>query len=340
MQRKLPRRLFLASIFLAACSTQSRSSSRQQFVLGTVSYGSGERMIAQYDRLTRYLEEKLQAVVQFEPAYNERKALERLKSQAWSIVFAPPGLAAIALTKHRYLPVAPLAGVSSLRSVLVVQKNSPYQTLRSLAGKTLAIGQPGSAVGYYFPIFNLYGLTLASLAIPGSPKAILEVIAQGKADVGAVSLEEFYTYKTQVSQAEFRILFTDVHAVPPGLVLISPNVERTVQESIQKVLNDLPSVVSQEAGFVPTGTIPDYTYMISVVERVRAIFPAETHEGAALLTQKPVRLFRDGETPPETLATPATPSLTPSSTSLPGPRSPTGSPTSETPTPTSAPTSN
>ena len=172
MQRKVSRRLFLASLLLAACSTQSRSSSRRQFVLGTVSYGSGEKMIAQYDHLIRYLQEKLQARVQLEPAYNERKALERLQSQAWSIVFAPPGLAAIAMTKYRYLPVAPIAGVSSLVSVLVVQKNSLYQTLESLASKILAIGQPGSAVGYYFPIFNLYGLTLASLEIPGTPKAI------------------------------------------------------------------------------------------------------------------------------------------------------------------------
>ncbi len=334
MQR-LPRRLFLASLLLAACSAQSRSSSRQQFVLGTVSYGSGEKMLAQYDRLTRYLSEKLLAVVQLEPAYNERKALERLKSQAWSIVFAPPGLAAIALTKYRYVAVAPLAGVSNLRSVLVVPKNSPAQTLGSLAGKTLAIGQPGSAVGYYLPIFNLYGLTLTSLVLTRTPKAILEALAQGKADVGALSLEEFNTYKNQVPPAEFRILFTDTHTVPPGLVLISPSVEQVTQESIQKTLNDLPSVVAQEAGLVPNGKIPDYTYMISVVERIRAIFPADTQEGAALLTQKPVHLFRDGQTPSEIATPTATPSFTSApSTSLPDHRSPKGSP-EETPTPTS-----
>ncbi|HTL88752.1 MAG TPA: PhnD/SsuA/transferrin family substrate-binding protein, partial [Leptolyngbya sp.] len=280
-----------------------------------------------------------QAVVQFEPAYNERKALERLKSQAWSIVFAPPGLAAIALTQYRYTPLAPLAGVRSLRSVLVVQKNSPYQTLDSLAGKTLAVGQPGSAVGYYLPLFNLYGLTLASLAISATPKAILAAIAQGKADVGALSLEEFNTYKAEVNQTDFRILFTDTHTVPPGLVLVSPNVERNLQESIQKVLNEMPSMVAQEAGFVPGGKIPDYTYLISVVERVRAIFPAETPEGAALLTQKPVRLFRDGEPSSETSASPrATPSPSPSSTLE--PRSPTDSPPIETPTPAASPPSN
>jgi phosphonate transport system substrate-binding protein len=292
---KLSRRLFLALLFLSACRTRSLSSNRDQFVLGTVSYGSGEKTLTQYDRLTHYLEEKLQAVVQVEPAYNERKALERLKAQAWSIVFAPPGLAAIAMTKYRYIPLAPLEGINSLRSVLVVKKESPYQDLRSLTGKTLALGQPGSAVGYYFPIFNLYGLTLAGLTIEATPKAILEAIAQGRADVGALSMEELNTYKAQINQAEFRVLFTDAHTVPPGLVLLSPNVDRNLQESIQKVLNDAPSIVAQEAGFVPNGAIPDYKYMISVVDRVRAIFPAETPEGAALLTQKPVRLFRAGE---------------------------------------------
>ncbi|HTL89491.1 MAG TPA: phosphonate ABC transporter substrate-binding protein, partial [Leptolyngbya sp.] len=60
MQRKLPRRLVLAALFLTACSARSRSSSRPQLVLGTVSYGSGEKTIAQFDRLTRYLEENLQ----------------------------------------------------------------------------------------------------------------------------------------------------------------------------------------------------------------------------------------------------------------------------------------
>nr|WP_202925052.1 PhnD/SsuA/transferrin family substrate-binding protein [Myxacorys almedinensis] len=279
---------------MTACG-KTRPIQKNQLVLGTVSYGDGDRTIAQYERFNRYLGEKLQAVVQLEPAYNERKALERIAAQAWAIVFAPPGLAAIAMTQHRYIPLCPLEGINSLRSVLVVKSDSPYDDLRSLAGKTLAIGQPGSAVGYYFPIFNLYGLTLRNLEISPNPKGILEAIAQGKADVGALSMEEFNTYKAQVTQAEFRVLFTDTHNVPSGLVLLSPTIDRTLQDSIQKILREIPSVVAQEARIVPNGAIPDYKYMISVVERVRTIFPADTSEGAALLTQKPVRLFNDSD---------------------------------------------
>jgi phosphonate transport system substrate-binding protein len=289
--------------------------------VGTVNYGSQLRSPDQYDRFKQYLGEKLQAVIQLEPAFNERKAIERIQSQEWSLVFAPPGLAVIAMTKHQYTPLFPLIGVNNLRSVLVVQKDSPAQDLKSLSGKRIAIGQPGSATGYYFPIFNLYGLTLAELIVSPTPKAVLEAIAQGKADAGALSLEEFNTLKPQLSPVEFRVLFNDPHAVPPGVLLISPIVDRTLQESIQKILSEAPSVVAEEVGFVPSGSTPDYKYMISVVERVRSIFPADQVEGAGLLSQKPVRLFKSGETTtveasgsPTTAATPQ-----PTETSTPTP---------------------
>lgn len=267
-----------------------------QLVIGTVSYDSQAQAPEQYDRFKRYLGEKLQAVIQLEPAFNERKALEQLQSQAWSLVFAPPGLAVIAMTKHQYTPLFPLIGINNLRSVLVVQKESSYQDLKSLTGKRIAIGQPGSATGYYFPIFNLYGLTLSELLVSPTPKAVLEAVAQGKADAGALSLEAFNALKAQLRPVEFRVLFNDPHTVPPGVLLMSPRIDRTLQESVQKILRETPSIVAEEAGFVPSGSTPDYKYMISVVERVRSIFPADQADGAALLEQKPVRLFKTGET--------------------------------------------
>ncbi len=307
-----------------------------QLTVGTVSYGATNSP-NQYDRFQQYLAEKLKALVQFEPAFNERRALERIKSQAWSLVFAPSGLAAIAMSQYQYTPLFPLVGVSNLRSVLIVQKDSPHSNLQSLAGKRLAIGQPGSATGYYFPIFNLYGLTLKELLVTSTPKAVLEAIAQGQADAGALSLEEFNLYKVQLSPAEFRILYNDPHKVPPGVVLVSPSVDRTLQESVRKVLSETPSVIAAQAGFVPTGAIPDYQYMISVVDRVRSIFPADRDEGTALLAQKPVRLFTTGnQTVPQAassspesrtvspdLEVPASaPVVSPTANSSPSPRSP------------------
>ncbi len=254
--------------------------------------GLGKQSIGQYEGFKQYLEEKLNALVQIEPVFNETKALERIRAKAWSLVFAPPGLAAIAMSQYQYTPLFPLEGINNLRSILVVKQDSPALDLPSLMGKKMAIGQPGSATGYYLPIYNLYGLTLGELIVAATPRAILEAVANGSADVGALSVQEFNTYKREISGTPLRILFTDPHKVPAGVLLISPGIEIKQQDLMRQILKDTPSTIAQAAGLIPNGTIPDYKYMISVVDRVRSIFPADRVETAALLTQKPVRLFK------------------------------------------------
>ena len=177
---------------------------------------------------------------------------------------------------------------SSLPLGTVTKKDSLYRDLRSLAGKKLAIGQPGSATGYYFPIYNFYGLTLAEAIPSATSKAVLEAVAQGRADVGASSLQEFNTHKTEISQTEFRIVFVDRHRVPAGAILVSSDVELKLQDSIHQILQDTPPLIARQAGFIPQGTVPDYKYMVSVVDRVRSILPTDRSQ----LTQKPVRLFK------------------------------------------------
>ncbi len=291
MQFKTSRRLFLTGLFLASCGVR-RSIDREQLTIGIVDYGLAKQSSDRFDRFRQYLEEKLQSSVQIEPTFNEIKALERIRAQAWSLVVAPPGLAAIAMSQYQYSSLVPLEGIEDLRSVLVVRKDSPYQDLRSLAGKKLAIGQPGSATGYYLPLFNFYGLTLAELIVTSTPQATLTAVAQGTADVGALSLQEFNRRQPAAGLPELRILFTDPHRVPNGAILISSTVEAKRQDTIRQVLKDTPSTIAREASFIPTGTVPDYKYMISVVDRVRSIFPADQAQTAALLSQKPVRLFK------------------------------------------------
>jgi phosphonate transport system substrate-binding protein len=293
------RRLFLTWLFLSSCGARrfargnNPQSIERELTIGTIGYGLGTQTIEQYDSIKQYLESQLHALVQIEPAFNENKALERLEAQAWSLVFAPPGLAAIAISQYQYTALLPLEGINNLRSILVVKKDSKYQDLRSLVGKKLAIGLPGSATGYYFPLYNFYGLTLGELIVSSTPKAILEAVAQGRADVGALSLEEFNTYKNEIKHAPLRILFVDPHKVPTGAILVSPTVDVKLQKSILEILKNAPSTIAQESGFIPNGTIPDYHYTISVIDRVRSIFPADQAKTAALLRQKPVRLFKD-----------------------------------------------
>lgn len=291
MYSRFSRRFFLTQlVLLAACRSRSIQTEGNELIVGTVSYSQGQQTLDQYDRFISYLGEKTGSLVRLEPTFNENKALERIRSGAWSLVFAPPGLAAIAISQEQYHPLFPLEGVTNLRSILIVREDSSLRDLKQLEGKTVALGQPGSATGFYFPIYNLYGLTLAEILLAPTPETVLEWVAEGKAAAGALSQKQFDLYKSQFGQTVFRILYTDPHNVPLGVVLISPTMAQNRGESIRKAMSEASSVLAQETGYIPTATVPDYRYMIAVVERVRSIFPYELTPGDLKL--KPARLFK------------------------------------------------
>jgi len=284
MLKKLSRRFFLGQLlFLIVHGCKPQKTLEGGLTIGVIDYEGGTEIIDQYARFNRYLAEATKARISLEPTFNENKAIERLESRAWSLVFAPPGIAAIAIARYQYIPLFPLVGVNNLRSVLVSREDSPIRDLKNLQGKTVVLGEVGSATGYYFPLYNLYGLTLAEVLSAPTPKTVLEWVAQGKADAGAVSIEEYNRYQPTIQDAKLRILYTDPHYVPPGVVLIGSTVERNRQEYIRKVMSDLPSNVAQEAGYIPNAPVPDYKYMISVVERVQLL--------ADNLQNTPVNLF-------------------------------------------------
>ncbi len=273
--------LFLLSLIVSAC--KSKAASGGELIIGVINYGGGEEIINQYAQFNKYLGEKMKAYVLLEPAFNENQAIERLKDRTWSLVFAPPGLAALAISRYQYTPLFPLLGDSNLRSIIVVRQDSSLSDLKMLEGQTLVLGQPGSATGYYLPLYNLYGLTLAEILFAPTPTTALDWVVQGKAKAGAVSIAELDLYNSQLKQNQLRILFKDPHSIPPGMLLVGPSMERKNQEYIRQTLNEFPSILAQEVKYVPNGEVPDYGYMIAVVDRVMAI--------ASQLQNKPARLF-------------------------------------------------
>ena len=65
------------------------------------------------------------------------------------------------------------------RSLIVVRNDSSIQKVSDLANKTIALGEPGSASGYYLPLYDLYGLTLAQIRSAPTPKTVLEWLGDG-----------------------------------------------------------------------------------------------------------------------------------------------------------------
>ncbi|MBF2085317.1 PhnD/SsuA/transferrin family substrate-binding protein [Thermoleptolyngbya sp. C42_A2020_037] len=269
---------------LSACDGRDSSTATKldKLTVGVVTYGEGAKSIDQYQPFLDYLQAQTKMLAELEPAYNEVKAVEQLQRQAWSLAFAPPGLAAIALSRAQYLPLFPLEGVNNLSSVLVVRDDSPIQDLSDVNKRIVALGQPGSATGYYVPLYELYGTTPSEVRIASTPATVMEWLANQEADLGALARDEFDRLRPQFSPATFRIVRAS-RRIPSGSVLISPAIDRNQQAVIQKAMSEVLPTIAQQVGYIPNAAPPDYTTLIEFIEKVR---PIEAH-----ISEKPARLY-------------------------------------------------
>ncbi|MUG97058.1 PhnD/SsuA/transferrin family substrate-binding protein [Scytonema sp. UIC 10036] len=261
----------LVSLVGVGCSRNKDSISAERLTVGVVSYGEQTVSLERYEQFKNYLAAQTQSIVELEPAYNELQALEQIQRQRWEIVFAPPGLAAIAMGKGLYIPLFSMEGISSRqRSLLVVRDDRPITKIADLANKTVALESVGSAAGYYVPLYDLYGLTLAQIRFAPTPKTVLEWLNEGSVDAGAIAEKDFELYKQQFSGTKFRVLHTS-RWIPPAVVLLAPTVERNRQQQIEKAMEQAPGYIISDAGYVPAAKIPSYDQFIKLVEKVRPL---------------------------------------------------------------------
>lgn len=269
---------------LASCGSDTTTAPPPRLTIGLVSYDAVAGSVEKYQRFQSYLAEQLHAVVELDPAFNELRAVDQIQAGEWSLVFAPAGLAAIALAQAQYVPLFPLQGTPNLKSVFVVRDDSPAQALTDLANETLALGQPGSATGYYLPLYDLYGLTLAEIRFAPTPKTILEWLQAGTVLAGAMSEEDYQAHRGAFPDTRFRILHQS-RGIPPGAVLLSPSVERNLQHQIETAMKAAPANISSDAGYVANASLPEFDQLIQLVEKVR---PLEVN-----VRQKPAVLTLD-----------------------------------------------
>jgi phosphonate transport system substrate-binding protein len=263
--------LVLILLLTVGCGLEQETVIPKKLTIGVVSYEQGTVSLDKYNRFKDYIAQQTHSVVELEPTYNELQAIEQIHRKQWDIVFAPPGLAAIAINKELYTPLFSMVGVSSRqRSLLLVLDNKPIKKIADLAYKTVALGQIGSAAGYYVPLYDLYGLTLAQIRFAPTPKTTLQWLSEGSVDAGALSENDFDFYRREFSTIKMRILHTS-RWIPSGVVLLAPTVERNLQQEIQKAMSQAPPDITADAGYVPTAKIPDYQQFIKLVEKVRPL---------------------------------------------------------------------
>ncbi|PSN20432.1 phosphonate ABC transporter substrate-binding protein [filamentous cyanobacterium CCP5] len=269
-------------LHLSGCGESSPSVSSPRLTIGLVSYDAGPAVVDRYAPFQRYLAEQLKTVVELEPAYNELRAVEQIQKRAWSLVFAPSGLTAIAINEGQYIPLFPLQGTPNQRSVLVVRADSELETIADLANRVIALGEPGSATGYYLPLYDLFGLTLSEIRFAPTPRTILEWLESDEIAAGALSETDYQRYRGEFASAQFRVLHQS-RVIPPGAVLLSPTVERNQQQLIEQAMRSAPSNIAADAGYVANAQLPTFDQLIQLVSKVRPL-EAQVKEQPAVLT--------------------------------------------------------
>ena len=270
----LKRILLIVVLFtLSGCKSSSTNNVVGKISVGVVSYDTSTNYLQQYGEFENYLGEELNSLIEIEPVFNEVKALEQISHNKWDLVLAPPGLAAIAISQHKYEPILPLEGGEKSRSVVVVKQDAPFEERSDLAGETIALGQKGSATGYYLPLYNLYGLNFEKILFAATPNQVLQWLDEGKAAAGALSLAQYNLYRRDFPPNSFKVLHLDRHDIPPGAILVSDRIERNLEEQLVVKLVNTPSFISASAGYLPNGKLPNYDYMIRVIKRVQEISP-------------------------------------------------------------------
>jgi phosphonate transport system substrate-binding protein len=274
---------FLCGILLFGCNT-SQPSSLNKLTIGVVRLGDQGQSLKAYLELKNYLSEQLNSFVELEPAYNERKALSEIERQRWDLIFAPPGLAVIAIAKAQYRSILTLEGGLKTRSIIVVLEESSLNQLSDLTNKIVALQQPGSATGYYLPIYNLYGLTLAEIRLASTAKQSLTWLTNKEVDAIALSLQEFNLLRTDFPNHQLRVLFTDSHDVPNGSILVASRIDANQEEQILKALVNASPSISASTGYLSNVPLPDYTYLLKVINRVIPLVDE--------IKEKPVQLYQ------------------------------------------------
>ncbi|MBF2065710.1 MAG: PhnD/SsuA/transferrin family substrate-binding protein [Calothrix sp. C42_A2020_038] len=263
--------VLIIGIFSAGCTAKNNNddSNIDKLSIGVVSYGEGATSLSKYERFKDYIATKTKAIVELEPAYNELQAVAQVQRQTWQIVFAPPGLAAIAIASSQYKPIFSMEGVSNRqRSLFLVRDDKSYQKIGDLANKVIALGETGSAAAFYVPLYDLYGMTLAQIKSASTPKVALTWLTDGTVEAIAISESDFETYKREFPQVKFRVLHTS-RWIPAGVVLAAANLNRNRLSLIQKAMREAPADVVADAGYVPASKIPNYEQFIKLVEKVR-----------------------------------------------------------------------
>jgi ABC transporter, phosphonate, periplasmic substrate-binding protein len=212
-------------------------------------------------------------------------AQEKIKAKEWDIAFTGSPLIALDAREHGYqFAFAPkVRGQSSLETSIFVRKDSSIKGLGDLtASKVIALGNTDNLVGFYMPVYDLYGTKVQMKpgnALSKIPNMVL--CKEVDAGVGPSRLVK--------GNPNFTVLSN--RTIKPGGVYFSPKLSADAQVLLKQIFNNAPENIQFAAGYDPQGKEPDssdYARVQKIKERAEELIAKI--EPTAKSTSAPIQI--------------------------------------------------
>lgn len=230
-------KIFTILLFTFLCSRSAFIFAQQTFVFGVVPQQSATNLARSWVPLLQYLSEKSNNTLKFATAPNIPEFEKRLISGVFDFAYMNPYHYTVAHRSPGYNAFAKDSG-KKIKGILVVKKDSDYDSIESLKGLTIAFPSPAAFAASVLPRANLSKLGIAFVpTYVSSHDSVYRNVAAGLLPAGG-GIIRTYNAIDPLIRADLRILWTSSGYTPHAFAA-HPRVNEEIVESIKQILSEL-----------------------------------------------------------------------------------------------------
>ncbi len=213
------------------------SSPQKTLLFGVVPQQAAEKLAQAWKPFLEYLSEKTGRTFKFESAADIDAFDKRAANGEFDLVYMNPMFYTQVHQSVGYEVFAKEKD-TMLKGIVVVHKNSPYQKLEDLSGKTIAFPGPNAFASTVLPLiqFKAHGIKIVPVYI-GSHEGVYNDVARGLYTAGGGVAKSLAQTDSPIRD-ELRVLWSS-ESYTPHPFAYHPRVEPALVEQLTKIMFDL-----------------------------------------------------------------------------------------------------
>ena len=213
------------------------ASAKGVVIFGVVPQQAADKLALIWKPFLTYLSEKTGRTIKFESAPDIESFDKRTANGEFDLVYMNPMYYTEVHESVGYQVFAKEKD-TQLKGMLVVQKNSPYQKLEDLAGKTVVFPGPIAFAATVLPLleFKAKGISVTPVYI-GSHEGVYNDVARGMHAAGG-GVAKTLAQTDTVVRDELRVLWSS-DTYTPHPFAAHPRVDHALVEQLAKIMFDL-----------------------------------------------------------------------------------------------------